>query len=130
MIVDFLHNLTLSPLILSKMINTRAFVGGRATNALSNVCEEVGVRVEIMQEATFELVRTIAEEHDDLNEYDAIRQVYSDLKDSINIRSHLADQQLCMVSKVLADPNRGKRASGRPRKLTIEQEQTIIDYVR
>ena len=59
------------------MLNTRAFIDGKVTNALNNVCVK-----------------------------------------------------LCMVSKVLADINLGKRSFGRPRKLTEEQEQSIINYVR
>ena len=42
------------------MLNTRAFIGGRVTNALNNVCEEVGVRAGIIREDVFESIRSTA----------------------------------------------------------------------
>ena len=89
------------------MLNTRAFIGGRVTNALNNVCEEVGVRAGIIREDVFESIRSIAEDNDDMHEYDAIRLIYNELKDVPNIKSlqnrprhNVRDQLLLVDSSV------------------------------
>ena len=48
-------------------MNTRAFIGGRVTNVLNNVCEEVGARAgDDVFESSFHF---IAEDNDDMHEY-------------------------------------------------------------
>lgn len=116
-----------------EMHSVRGFIGGRITSALSNVCDEVGIRPEVIRENLFEAIQELAEEHVHLDDYEAIRLIYDELQNQTHVRSHLAAYfgvKMYGITRILADRGYGYRNGCRPRKLTAEQEQAIIAYAR
>ena len=68
------------------MHSVRGFIGGRITSALSNVCDEVGIRPEVIREDLFEAIQELAEEHVHLDDYEAIRLIYDELQNQTHVQ--------------------------------------------
>jgi hypothetical protein len=66
-------------------------------------------------------------------ETERIRALYNQFRERDYIKSHLAAlfmKDFSTLSRILHDPNAGRGVPGRPRLLTREQEDEIIQYVR
>lgn len=115
------------------MMFTRAFLADRLTSEAKSACANVGVNPENMNSDLFQKIQDMARELNGITQYDIIRRIYDTYTDKKYIKSHLAvvfQQKLPTISKVLSDRSRGSHPEGGIRKLTIEQEQMVIDRVR
>lgn len=114
-------------------MNVRYFIGDRPSAELVNKCITLNVNVDLMNQQTFEAIKTSYDVHKLLPEYDAIKAVHNDLKDHNFIKSHLCvffQKQLSLLCKIILGRILGRRHTGRPRLLDRQQEDAIINYIR
>ena len=114
------------------MLNIRGFIGERRTVELTNACDNVDVRPELLNQLLYEEILALAHDLENMSEYDIIRTVYEEKRDERNVKSHLSvifQKKLPLISKILRDPLRGSRGIGRPRILTEAEEETVVRYI-
>ena len=115
------------------MFELRTFIGNRISTEFQNACNAVQVNSTLMNEALINDIREFANGIDNPNEYDVIRAIHAQFKDRNYITSHLSalfGKKKSLISKIIRDPQRGERPTGRRRILSEAEENTVIDYVR
>ncbi len=114
-------------------MNIRYFIGERPSSELVAMCDRVGVNVGIMNESTIEEIIQLWRSEQEIGRYDQLRYIHNELKDLRFIKSHLcAVFQIStgQLSKVLADDNRGISKGGRPKVLTDEEDELVLEFIR
>ncbi len=88
---------------------------------------------ELMSENFIDEIKQANNALGDVAEADRIRVLCNQFRERDYTKSHLAVlfmKDFSLISRILRDPNAGRGVSGRPRALTRDQEDQIIEYVR
>ncbi len=96
-------------------------------------CAAVNVNSKLISEELFDAVKEEAANNAGLEEYALIRHIFNKYKDTNYIKSHLAvafQKVLPVISRIINHNLHGGRKRGRPRLLTEQQENDVIEYVR
>lgn len=115
------------------MLNLRFFLGNKLTREALDACDRSGVNPRLVNE---QLVSDLIEAGAPMQEVSLntqIRSLFERFADRAFVKSHLAllfSKHFSQISRILLDPERGSRARGRPRALTREQENEVVEFVR
>ena len=115
------------------MLNIRAFIGDRPSDALINACNDLNIKVESINSDLIEEIKELTSIDQDCTEYDLIRIIFDAIQPRRNLNNHLAilfGKSKSMITKILSDRSRGNHELGRPRALSPEQESEVIQYIR
>lgn len=114
-------------------MTARLTLGGRLTAECLRLCEAVGIGVYLMNATLLEAIQDELGTLQDQDMYNQVRTLYHKFEDAQFIKSHLAvvfQQSIAMISKITLQPLLGTRKRGRPRMLSEQQEEAVVEYVR
>jgi hypothetical protein len=91
-------------------MDIRAYIGGKITRELSDICAKVDVNAHLLNEALIDELKARAASIENDNEYERIRLLYNEFEPRNHIKSHLAalfEKDLSLLCKIVSNKRRG-----------------------